>query len=125
MHLAHLTTDDTNLSHAQQLAEERRATVQGWCPKDGPPNRRFDAIIYDLDHWAFECGERARLLHALSTEPLAVPVAVHSYGLAAKQIRALRRNGVLVVRCLKPKLFERLEQAATTLAVPQPGALAP
>ena len=38
------------------------------------------------------------------------PVAVHSYNLRASQARALRRQGVLVTRRLRPRLFEALQR---------------
>src|SRR2546421_5263746 len=96
MNIGMLTLDDTNLDNAQQFAANHGSTVQGWLPKDGSPNGRFDALVYDLDHWTCNRRDRARLVCDLSTHPPAVPVAVHSYALEPRQVRALRRNGVLV-----------------------------
>jgi hypothetical protein len=109
MRIAYLTTDEVNKDLAIHLGAESGLTVCPLEPRDLPPDREVDAVLYDWDHWPADRRPKVRT-HA-PAGPVTHPVAVHSYGLEPHQARALRRSGVLVFDRLEARTFLDLRRA--------------
>jgi hypothetical protein len=112
MKFALLTTDPVNAHVARKHAD---GALDVLFPKDPPPDGRYDAVIYDLDHW--DPARRQAVLHGLLNNPPRRKVAVVSYQLRPKEVRGLRRRKVGVFKRVGPRLFRALR---TPAAAPQP-----
>jgi len=104
MQFAYWSIDDVNRELAQRLAARMRVRLDLCDFRDS--TRAVAAHIYDLD--SFPADRRAVLLAALRAARQRTPVAIHTYRLSAGAARALRRNGVIVVRRLQLTLFMAL-----------------
>jgi hypothetical protein len=131
MLIAYLTTDEVNQDLAMRMAEECGTTLALLSLRDGPPDGRFAAVLYDLDF--LPPLQRQEVLGELLAGPSSHPVAVHSYNLEEDQVKALAENQVLVHRHLEPEVFQILCQAAgqartagcpTGVAPPEPASAA-
>jgi hypothetical protein len=114
MRFAYLTTDEVNQSLAPEMALGRGITLDTLFPKDGPPDRGYDAVVYDWDSWPTEL--RQAFLAGLEKGPLYRPVAVHGYHLPEDHAEALRSRGVILSRSLQPEVFQRLRRAALPIS---------
>jgi hypothetical protein len=112
MRLAYLTTDEVNQALAQEMAPRCGVSLCPLAPKDGPPDRGYDAVLCDWDSWPAE--RREELLAGLGGLRSG-PVAVHSYSLDAAQADALRSRGVAVHRRLEKEVFQLLCGAAMSV----------
>jgi hypothetical protein len=106
MLIAYLSIDEVNQDLAARLCEAGGTRLEVVEPRDPPPDRRFDGVVYDLDCLAPE--DRRRLVGELSAAPPPWPVAVHGYHLEDGQAAALRRNGVAIHRQLGRPVFDGL-----------------
>jgi hypothetical protein len=109
MRVAYLTTDEVNRELALAMAEKCGLTLCPLEPRDGPPTRDYDAILYDWDSWP--TGQRQEALAAMLVGPLPHAVALHGYGLPDDQAETLRRHTVAVYRRLQPRAFRFLRRA--------------
>jgi hypothetical protein len=114
MRFAYLTTDEVNQSLAPEMALGCGITLDTLFPKDGPPDRGYDAVVYDWDSWPVEL--RQEFLAGLEKEPLYRRVAVHAYHLPEDHAQALRSRGVILCRSLQPEVFERLHRASLPIS---------
>jgi hypothetical protein len=114
MRFAYLTTDEVNQSLARDIALGCGITLDTLFPKDGPPDRGYDAVVYDWDSWPVEL--RQEFLASLEKGPLYRPVAVHGYDLPEDHAEALRNRGVALYRRLRPEMFQRLHRAALPIS---------
>ena len=105
MRVAYLTTDEVNLTLAEQMAAACGVTLCPLAPKDTPPDGGFDAVLYDWDYWPADLRQRAAA--SPRTGP---PVALHGYNVRRDEAADLRRRGVAVHRRLRPKVFRLLRQ---------------
>lgn len=99
MSIAYMSLDEVNQDLVLDIADrcgENLATLAS--PAEAPP-AHCDAIIYDLDHLCV--ADRLQVLDELTYSPAARLAAVHSYHLPPRQVRSLRRNGVIVQRRLQ------------------------
>jgi hypothetical protein len=108
--IAYLTVDEVNQELARGLTAACGIRLEVLWPRDGAPDGRFAAVVYDLD--SLPPGGREAVLAALTAEPLPRPVVVHSYGLEDAQAEALRGNGVALYRQLGPEVFGQAAEAA-------------
>jgi hypothetical protein len=93
-------------------------------PRDGAPDGRFAAVVYDLD--SLPPGGREAVLAELTAGPLPRPVVVHSYGLEDAQAEALRGNGVALYRQPGLEVFSQAAEAARVAeALRRPAPAAP
>ncbi len=109
MQIVYLTIDDMNENLALWLAEECDVEIEPRMPKDWPPRRPPDALIYDLD--SLSPDWREQILAELSLRRPGCPTAVHSHNLDG-QADALCENGVIVRRRLGRELLLALCLAA-------------
>jgi hypothetical protein len=114
MRFAYLTTDEVNQSLAPEMALGCGTTLDTLFPKDGPPDRGYDAVVYDWDSWPVEL--RQEFLARLEKGPLYRPVAVHAYHLPDDHAEALRNRGVALYRSLHPDVFQWLHRAALPIS---------
>jgi hypothetical protein len=110
MRLAYLTIDEVNFDLARRFAEDCDATLVPLFFVDGPPDGKFDGLLYDFDHLPNE--ERARILTDLLRHRSSCPVALHSYHLGEEDTNALHKNGVAVFARLDPGVLLFLRRAA-------------
>jgi hypothetical protein len=106
-----MSLDEVNQDLAGRFAAANGLEIDcvalcGPAPHDGTV-----AILYDLDHLPPETLEKLKAGCSNGA------VAVHSYSLSARQIRALRRRGVIVTRRLTGWVFARLRAAAAGRSV--------
>jgi hypothetical protein len=106
MRFAYWTIDEVNQDLAERLAAETGVHLDVLSFRDIFPAGLFDAVLYDLDF--FPPDRRQVLLADLQAGRRTEPVAVHSYHLLARHALALRRQGVIVTRRLRPQVFNRL-----------------
>jgi hypothetical protein len=109
-----LTVDQVNQDLAGKLAAAAGVKLEVVFPRDAAGDGPFDAVLYDLD--SLPPPDRQALLAELSARPAgqwAGTAAVHSYHLSPRQARALRRQGVVVARRLRPATFARLRDAVS------------
>jgi len=100
-----MSLDEVNQDLAGRFAAETGVQIDfiglsGQAPREGTA-----AVICDLDHLPPGIVEK---LESGWTEGT---VVVHSYGLSVREIRAMRRRGVIVARRLTARLFARLPGA--------------
>jgi len=113
--IAYMTLDEVNQDLALEIADrcgENLATLAS--PAEAPP-ARCDAIIYDLDHLC--ATDRRQILDELTYQPAKRLAAVHSYHLPPRQVRSLRRNGVIVQRRLQADWLARVIGTSTDRVV--------
>jgi len=111
MLFAYLSLDEVNQDLAQRLVAAVGGTLDVLSFRDAAPNGQFDAVVYDLD--SLPVDRRHAIVANLQAGPVSGPVAVHSYNLRGRQARALRGQGVLVSKRLRPALFAVLTQRVT------------
>jgi hypothetical protein len=109
MRVAYLTTDEVNRELALEMADKCGLTLCPLEPRNGPPTKEYDAILYDWDSWPAE--QRQETLAALLAGPLPHAVALHGYGLEDDQVETLRRHTIAVYRRLQPRAFRFLRRA--------------
>jgi hypothetical protein len=109
MQIAYLTTDEVNERLATVMAARFGATVYPFSPADVLPNGDYDAVVCDWDF--LPRPQRQKLLGQLMRNHSGQVVALHSYNLKGRQVRALRRGRVAVYRRLRPSIFESLIHA--------------
>jgi hypothetical protein len=114
MRFAYLTTDEVNQALAPEMALGCGVRLDTLFPKDGPPDGRYDAVVYDWDSWPAEL--RREFLKRLDKGPLYRPVAVHGYHLPEDQAEALRSRRVALYRSLQPEVFQLLRSAALSVS---------
>jgi hypothetical protein len=107
MHFGYVTTDDLNLDLATRLAEDCEIELYSLSPQEAVPQESLDAMLYDWDYVPPDL--RREVLSRLVTRQFPYPVALHSYNLDAKQVRALRRHGVIVYPRLNATVFRLLQ----------------
>jgi hypothetical protein len=110
---AYVTVDEVNQDLAERLAARAGMRLEIVFPRDAAEAASSAMVLYDLD--SLPPADRQALLAGLSLQPAGsggAVVAVHSYYLPPRQARALRRQGVLVARRLRPTMFDRLRAAA-------------
>jgi hypothetical protein len=110
MRIAYITTDEVNEDLAVRMAADCDTKLCPWSPKDGPPDGRFDAVVYDLDY--LPPHQREQVLAELFSGLAPSAVAVHSYNLDDKRIEILRERGVIVSQRLEPEMLMQLRLAA-------------
>ena len=111
MSIAYMSLDEVNQDLALEIADrcgENLATLAS--PAEAPP-AYCDAIIYDLDHLC--ATDRQQVLDQLTYRPAKHLAAVHSYHLPPRQVRSLRRNGVIVERRLHGDWLARVIGSST------------
>jgi hypothetical protein len=108
MRIAYLTTDEVNQHLAKEMAAACRVTLCPLAPKDPPPDKEFDAVLYDWDYWPAE--KRQEVLAELRAGRLPGAVAVHGYNVEEGQAEALRGHAVAVYLGLRPELFRFLRR---------------
>jgi hypothetical protein len=106
MRFAYWTIDEVNQHLAERFAARTGVQIDVCSFRDADAARSFDAVLYDLDFFPME--QRRDLLAGLLAQQRIEPVVVHSYHLRSEEARALRRQGVIVVRRLRPNVFARL-----------------
>jgi hypothetical protein len=106
----YLSLDEVNQDLAATLAAEAGIELDLLSPADTTCDGRLEAVLYDLD--SLPEGERRTVLADLVGGCRTRAVAVHTYHLRARQARALRRRGVIVIRRLRAETFARLRAAA-------------
>src|SRR5438046_3085297 len=99
MLFAYLSLNEVNQDLAQRLVAAVGGTLDVLSFRDAAPNGQFDAVIYDLD--SLPADRQSAVLANLQAGPVSGPVAVHSYTLRGRQVRALREQGVLVSKRLR------------------------
>ena len=109
MRYAYLTLDEVNQDWAERLAAQVDAEVAVVSPRDILPPGPFDALLVDLD--SLPAGYRKAVLDDLFARKQEGQSAVHSYRLRIRDVRVLRRRGVIVARRLDVEIFERLRKA--------------
>jgi len=109
MRIAYLTTDEVNEYVATELATRHGATLDQFSPSDTLPNREYDAVLCDWDF--LPQPQRQSILRQLIRNHGRHAVALHSYNVKGKQVRARRRRRVSVYRRLRPSIFTRLTQS--------------
>jgi hypothetical protein len=109
MRCAYLSLDEVNQDLAGRLAAAVGMEIDALSLRDPAPNDGPDAVLYDLDY--LPPDTLRALLADLTGRVPACPVAVHSYRLSGRQVRELRRRGVIVVRRLGAGVFARLRAA--------------
>lgn len=106
MRFAYWTIDEVNQHVAQRLANRAGVELDIRSFQDADAAVAFDAVLYDVDF--FPADRRQTLLADLAAHRRAEPIVVHSYRLSGTEARALRRQGVIVVRRLRSSVFARL-----------------
>jgi hypothetical protein len=109
MLFAYWTIDEVNQSHAEALAIKAGVQLDVRTFRDPAALGSCEAVLYDLDF--FPRDRRQALLADLRAGRYSAPVAVHSYHMSNRHVRALRRRGVIVVRHLRVKVFAALRVA--------------
>jgi hypothetical protein len=117
MRFAYLTTDEVNQALALELAADQGVIVHPLAPKDGPPDRGYDAILCDWDSWPQD--GRAHLLSMAKRGSFSGRFAVHGYNFTSEEARTFLSNDVMVHRILKAEVL-RLLTESLQLAEPQP-----
>jgi hypothetical protein len=115
MHIGIYTVDEMNSHRAVLLGAKFGATVELAYPKDEPPEKRYDAVIYDLDHWPAEEGRR--VIASLMKRLPPYCVAVIKYWLPRRVVRRCRRRGVVVCRHLDQGTIRKLFREANKRTV--------
>jgi hypothetical protein len=110
MQLAYLTSDEVNHALATQIAAACDAVVCRLHPGEAAPDGLFDAVLYDWD--AVPSNQQPGFLERLCHDSPTRPTAVHGYGIAHDQVKALVRRGITVSRRLHAGLLHGLREAA-------------
>ena len=108
MHLAYLTIDEVNQALAFDFSSELDVNLTVLAPKEGPPDRAYDAVLCDWDSLPTEVRTVFFAMSACDSLPRAV--AVHGYGLTTKESIELLNLGVLVYRRLTPQVIKVLNR---------------
>jgi hypothetical protein len=110
MLFAYFSLDDVNQELAAKLSAAAGIEVEV-CSTDLPLHRAPDAVLYDLDY--LPPNTLRMLLTQLAAARPPYVVAVHSYRLLPRQVRALRQFGVIIARRLGVGVINRLRLAET------------
>src|SRR6266404_8434617 len=94
MKIAYWTTDEVNEHLATEAAARYGATLCPLSPAEASTNEPYDAVLCDWDF--LPRPQRQRILSQLIRNRCGYAVVVHSYHLNDKQVRSLRRRGVIV-----------------------------
>lgn len=103
MRLAYLTIDEVNQALALDFSSELDVTLTILAPKEGPPDRAYDAVLCDWDSLPTEV--RADFFTMSAWDALPRAVAVHGYSLTAEESIELLNRGVLIYRRLTPRVI--------------------
>ncbi len=115
MQFAYLSTDEVNQALALELALECGVSLHQLAPKEGPPDRGYDAVLCDWDSWPPE--GRREFLAETGGMPYR-PAAVHGYNLDEDEADILTRRGVTVYRNIQREVFLRLCRALMPTRAP-------
>ena len=108
MHLAYLTIDEVNQALACDFSSELDVNLTILAPKDGPPDRAYDAVLCDWDSMPTEVRTVFFAMSACDSLPRAV--AVHGYSLTTEESLELLNLGVLIYRRLTPQVIRVLNR---------------
>jgi hypothetical protein len=122
MRIAYLTTDEVNEAVALEMAQACGVALYPLAPKDGPPDKGYDAVLCDWDFWPVD--RRRELLAGRDGHPY-LPLAVHGYNLDEGQAEGLRRRGAAVHKNLRPEVFLELFESATSAQLAGPSVASP
>jgi len=103
------SNDEVNRDRLDRLAAPLGLDVRALDCRDDLGVAPAGGLLIDLDSWP--CDDQERLLHDLLRQPMACPVAVHSYDTGDRwEIDVLQRRGVPFFKDLQPAFASLLDQ---------------